>query len=24
LAGVQPVDTVANYLDQLANSLITP
>jgi hypothetical protein len=24
LAGVQPVDTVANYLDQFANSLITP
>jgi hypothetical protein len=24
LAGVQPVDTVANYLDQLANSLVTP
>jgi hypothetical protein len=24
LAGVQPVDTVANYLDQLANSLTTP
>jgi hypothetical protein len=24
LAGVQPVDTVANYLEQLSNSLITP
>jgi hypothetical protein len=24
LAGVQPVDTVANYLEQFANSLITP
>jgi hypothetical protein len=24
LAGVQPVDSVANYLDQLANSLSTP
>src|SRR5262245_3296978 len=24
LAGANPVDTVANYLDQLANSLITP
>lgn len=24
LAGVNPVDAVANYLDQLANSLITP
>jgi hypothetical protein len=24
LAGVNPVDTVANYLDQLANSLVTP